>query len=227
MQRCCCLAASIAILGLAASSASADERAVYQYIVEHPSYGTIGTYTDTVEQKGDVKRIDTQLRVAVRVLGIPMHREEADRTEEWRGDHLVAFHSITVTNGNRIEVNGRAQGKDFVITSPHGTTVVPGDVYPSTPWAARWASAVPRPAVLMSTKSGDLKPVRVSETDKTVTSVDGIAMPAQHFRILTDKDQEVWLSEKGVPLRFSTVENGTPINFVLAPSTSAAIAQAH
>src|SRR5260221_211697 len=122
MQRCRCLVASVAILGLAASAARADERAVYQYLVEHPSYGTIGTYTDTVQQNGDTKRIDTQLRVAVRVLGIPMHREEADRTEEWRGDRLVSFHSVTVTNGTKIEVNGRAQGRDFVITSPQGTT---------------------------------------------------------------------------------------------------------
>jgi Family of unknown function (DUF6134) len=228
MQRCFCLVACIVMVSWASATALAAERKVYQYLVEHPSYGTIGTYTDTVEQSGDTKRIDTKLRVAVKMLGIAMHREEADRTEEWRGDRLISFHSVTVTNGTRIEVSGHAQGDEFVISTPHGTVMAPANVYPSTPWAVRAAvaAALPRSAVMMSTKTGDLKPVQSTESDQTVASVRGVAVPVRHFTIETDKHHEVWLNDAGVPLRFSTEQNGAQIEFVLAPSATASLAQA-
>src|SRR5690349_19531849 len=104
------------VLTATGGSALADVRQTYTYEVEHPQYGNIGTYTDTVTQDGDTRRIDTTLRVAVKVLGITMFREDADRSEVWRHDRLIAFDGVTVTNGKKVEVHGRAHGDGFDIT---------------------------------------------------------------------------------------------------------------
>ena len=92
------------ILGMltAAVPARAQERA-YSYSVVHPLYGTIGTFTESIARSGDTTRIDSHVRVAVRILGIVVHREEADHTEIFRGDRLVSLQSATTTNGTRID----------------------------------------------------------------------------------------------------------------------------
>src|SRR5260370_31638300 len=123
----------VAVGALVANAAAASATQPFSYAVEHPTYGDIGTYTDTIEQNGDTLRIDTQLRVAVKILGIVVHREEADRTELWRANRLVSFHSGTTTNGKPIEVSGEARDNGFVITPPSGTAGGPGERHTPDP----------------------------------------------------------------------------------------------
>src|SRR5450755_3809346 len=149
---------AVGVWSAGASLASAAQ--TYSYVVEHPTYGDIGTYADTIEKIGDTLRIDTRLRVAVKVLGIVVHREEADRTEVWRGNRLVSFHGITTTNGKTTEVNGAARDDGFVIISPAGTVVAPGTVYTSSPRSTR----LPNSGLIMSTKTGRLESVRAMGT---------------------------------------------------------------
>lgn len=207
------------IVGFTALAAGAPPSAAqsYSYAIEHPTYGDIGTYTDTIERNGDTFRIDTKLRVAVRILGIVVHREEADRTEVWRANRLVSFHGITVTNGKPIEVNGEARGNGFVITSPSGTAVAPANVYTSSPWSTR----LPSTGVMMSTKTGRIETIQALGSEQALVPVSGSEVPVEHFRIVTDKHQDVWLDHAGVPVRFRTEVAGTPINFIL---TSGAVA---
>jgi hypothetical protein len=213
-KSCGLLAWCIACLGATVAQASVPQPHTYNYTVEHPTYGTIGTFSDTVAQDGDVKRIDSRLRVAVRILGIVVHREEADRTEVWQGDRLTSFHSVTTVNGTPIEVRGEARRDGFVISSPSGTTVAPRDIFPSSPWVARFSS---EPAVMMSAKTGKVMMVRTLGGEQTSLSVRGADVPVHHFQFVTDKRQDVWLDASGVPVRFRTEESGKPIDFVLMP----------
>jgi len=64
----------------AALPAGAQER-TYSYDVVHSVYGNIGTFTESIDRNGDTTRIDTRVRVAVKILGIVAHRKESDRTE--------------------------------------------------------------------------------------------------------------------------------------------------
>ena len=211
MRRSCAL--FLAGLIAAAADAHATPTQTFTYKVEHPSYGDIGTFTDTVAQEGDLKRIDSKLRIAVRILGIVVHREEADRTEIWRGNRLTEFHSITRVNGTPIEVHGEAQGNGFVITSPAGVTVAPPDIYPSSPWVARLAPS--RAAVMMSTKTGKVMPVETQGGESEVVNLNGVNVSAAHFAFFSDKRQDVWLDRDGVPVLFRTEQSGNSIDFVL------------
>jgi Family of unknown function (DUF6134) len=218
MRKCRGFALGAIVLGCVVSgSALAANRETYTYKIEHPRFGDIGTYTDTLERDGDTLRIDTQMHAVVRILGIVVHREEANRTEFWRGDRLISFHSVTTINGQPIKVEGEATGNAFVITSPSGTVVGPANVYPSSPWTARLTgdTKIDQRDTLMSTKTGKLQTVQALGGEKAVISLNGTKLPVRHYEFLTNKRQDVWLGRNGVPVRFSTVENGTPIEFVL------------
>jgi Family of unknown function (DUF6134) len=207
----------VGVLVTGAAPASAAQ--TYSYVVEHPTYGNIGTYSDTVEQSGDTLRIETKLRVAVKILGIVVHREEADRTELWRANRLVSFHGVTTTNGKPFEVRGEAHDNGFVITSPSGTAVAPANIYTSSPWSTR----LPNTGVMMSTKTGRIETVHELGSEQTLVPVLGSEVPVRHFQIVTDKHQDVWLDRSGVPVRFRTEVAGTPIDFKLASGAVAAL----
>jgi hypothetical protein len=113
-----------------------QERA-FSYRVVHPFYGTIGTFTESIARSGSITRFDSQLRVAVRILGIVVHREEGDHTEIFRGDRLVLLQSATMANGTRLDVRGEAKGDHFVVTTSAGVVEAPADVAPSDPWLLR------------------------------------------------------------------------------------------
>ncbi|MEJ0068778.1 MAG: hypothetical protein WDO24_08700 [Pseudomonadota bacterium] len=68
--------------GLGGAHAVAAE--TYAYKVRHPFYGEIGSYTDKVDRTAGLWHIEGQLRVMVRILGIVLFREEADRSESRR-----------------------------------------------------------------------------------------------------------------------------------------------
>jgi hypothetical protein len=217
------LALAFALLGTALTAVPASAaREVYSYHVMHPRYGDIGTYTNTVERAGDEISVQTELKVAVRAVGIVVYRQEARRAEHWRNDRLVSFESVTVTNGDKLEVRGEARDNGFAITTPSGTVMAPGNVHPSNPWSAM----VLNTDMMMSTKTGRLVHVRVSGGKEEAIAVNGATKRLHQYEIIGDKRQFVWLDERGTPVAFRTEEDGSAVDFVLAQPQEAA-APAH
>lgn len=192
---------------------------VYQYRVEHPLYGDIGTYTNIVTRSGDTADVETKLHVVVKLLGIVVHRQEAERREHWQHDRLTLFRGVTETNGKPIEVEGEAEGNAFVITSPAGTVTAPADIRPTNPWSP----SVLKAEMVMSTKSGRIFPAHLNDVkDEVVETAAGKPERLRRFDVVTDKPQTVWLDDHNVPVAFRTVEDGTPIDFVLTRYPSGA-----
>lgn len=204
-------AAAVIFGGFAAATPASAAVDTYEYRVEHPTYGDIGTYVNVVRKTGDETEVSTDLRVAVKILGIVVYREEAHRSEHWRNDKLLSFESVTVSNGNKIEVHGEAQGTGFVINAPSGTITAPGNVHPSNPWSAM----VLNTNFMMSTKTGMLVSVRVSGGDLQSVAFDGQSMQLHQYDIVSDKHQIVWLDDRGLPVAFRTEQNGSLVDFVL------------
>lgn len=184
---------------------------VYEYRIEHPKYGDIGTYTNTVEQNGDSTDVRTDLRVAVRFLGFVLFRQEATRIEHWQKDRLISFTGTTETNGDKIEVRGEARGAQFVVVTPTGTYTAPANVHPSNPWSPQ----VLNTDVMMSTKTGKVENVRVIPSGEEPVTFNGVPMRLHRYEIISDKDQLVWLDDRGVTVAMRSPENGVPVDFVL------------
>lgn len=187
------------------------DRVVYEYRVEHPRYGDIGSYTNIVEQTGADFDVETKLHIAVKFLGIVMYRQDARRSEHWHGNRLVSFRGVTDTNGDKIELRGDARGDRFLIRSPWGITMAPARVHPSNPWSAM----VLNTDVMMSTKTGKIFTGRVTESSVRKAAFDGSASLLHQYEIDSDKRQFVWFDDRGAPVAFRTEENGVPIDFIL------------
>ena len=132
---------------LAAGPAVAQGSAQFTYRVNHSVFGDIGTYTNIVEPSRDGTTVKTKAHFEVKMLGVRLHREDADRTERWQGNRLVSFHGVTDKGDGPQEVKGEARGNNFVITSSQGTVSAPASIHPATwPWklaATRSPSAGP------------------------------------------------------------------------------------
>jgi hypothetical protein len=204
-------AVSLLAAALAGSTAAAAQS--YEYRVIHPTYGDIGTYTNLVERVGADTEVTSDLHVAVRFLGIVVYRQEAQRSERWHGQRLVAFDSVTVTNGERLQVHGEARDGGFAVTTPAGTVMAPAGVHPSNPWSAMVLNA----DLVMSTRTGRILPVHVSGGETEPVAIAGSTLRLHQYEIVSDKREFVWLDDNGTPVAFRTAENGTPIDFILRP----------
>jgi hypothetical protein len=194
---------------------------VLTYNVESPTYGRIGSYTNTISQNGGSADVHTDLHVAVRVVGIPMFRQDATREERWQNQRLVGFTGRTDDNGTLIVVTGQADRTGFVIrSSTEGTVTAPPHVRPSNPWA----TFLLHTDTVMSTKTGRLNRVVVTDAGEVTATFDGQRMRVHQWFIDGEKHQIVWVDARGVVVAFQTQEHGQQINFVLTNQSQIAAA---
>jgi Family of unknown function (DUF6134) len=217
MTRARAIAVAMGLSVIAGASPALAGQQVYIYSVVHPIYGEIGTFTHTIERSPEATRIDTRLRVAVRLLGLVAYREESDTTEIMRGNRLVSLQSVTDKDGRHLEVRGEAQGDQFVVNATAGTFAGPATIAPSDPWLLRRTGE----ETVVSTSTGKVVDVHISGGEYDTVSVNGAPVSARHYVVTGDKRQEVWIDSRDIPVMFRSVENGTPIDFVLQTVTAA------
>lgn len=203
------------LLGAPTASAASDS---LEYRVFHPTYGEIGTYTNVVDHHGDATDVHTTVNIRVRILGIVVYRQDAQRTEHWQGEKLLAFDGVTVTNGDRLEVHGEQRDGGFVIESPNGRVVAPGTVHTSNPWSAM----VLNTNLMMSTRTGRISEVHVTGGEVRPISMHGTTLRLHQYEIQSRQQHFVWLADDGVPVAFRTDEDGTTIDFLLKRPRQAA-----
>lgn len=213
----------VAALAWGASVAHATDR-TFEYRIQHPVFGEIGTYTNQVTASGETTEVNTTVQVAVNVAGNVIFRQDATRREQWRGDRLVAFTSLTRTNEESIEISGQARDGGFVLTTPQGVVTAPADVRPTNPWS----TAIVKADTLLAPMSGRLFKAQISDREETVRLQDGRSRKLRRYEILGDKRQVVWFDEGGVPLAFRSEEGGVNVDFVLsqAPEPPPALGKA-
>jgi Domain of unknown function (DUF6134) len=205
---CVILAAGLCAIGIQARA----NTSVYTYAVEDPSYGDIGSYTNTIERSGDRTHVETTLHVAIRLLGfVPVFTLDARRSEDWRMGRLISFNGATTTNGKTVYVSGQARDDTFVITSPAGVTVAPASVYPSN----AWSPGILKAKLIMSTKTGEVENVHITAGTKTTFTLSGRTLAVRRYMINGRKPGILWFDSRGVAIAFQVWERGRPIKFVL------------
>ncbi len=145
--------------------------------------GEIGTFTDTIERSTNVTRIDSRLRVAVTFLGIVFYRQDSDITEIMHGARLVSLRSVTNRDGVNIEVQGKAEGDQFLVNATAGTFTGPSTISPSDPWVLKGIGA----GVVVFTDTGRIIAVHVSGGDQEMVDF-GPCAPGEHERAVAGAD---------------------------------------
>ncbi len=184
---------------------------VYTYSILHPFYGHIGTLTDTINRGPEVTRIDSRLRIAVKVLGVVGYRQESDTTEIMRGDRLISLQCVTRQDGQQFELHGEASGGQFVVNGTKGQFTGPATTAPSDPWVLKDTGE----GTLVYPVTGIIARAVVSGGDRETISVNGAPASVRHFVVTGVNREDVWLDDLGIPIMFRSVEDGTAIDFVL------------
>ena len=197
---------------VAAGAAIAESPAQFTYRVNHSVFGDIGTYTNTVEPGRDGITVKTRVHFEVKMLGVRMYREDADRTERWQGNRLVSFQGVTDKGEGPKEVKGEARGNNFVITSSQGTVNAPASIHPANPWSASFV----RSNTMMRPDSGKIEQVRIGSGQETAVKIDGASVPAVKYEIDGNTKYTVWIDGRGVPVLFLVDDDTGKVTFTLA-----------
>ncbi len=186
------------------------------YRVTHSRYGDIGSYINTVEPANGGTTVLTRAHFEVKMLGIKLYNEDAQRTERWQGNRLISFNGVTNKGSQSTVVRGEARGNSFVINSPQGTITAPATVHPANPWSANFLAS----STMMRPDSGKIERVRVSGGQETVVDIDGRPVRAQKYEITGDTSYAVWLDRQGVPVMFVVDDDSGKVTFTLANCVS-------
>jgi Family of unknown function (DUF6134) len=208
--------AVIVLLGAVGSAAAAGTPFQLTYRVTHSVFGNIGTYVNTVEPANGGTTVLTRAHFDVKMLGVNLYREDAQRTEHWQGSRLISFHGVTSKGAQSTVVNGQARGNSFVITSPLGTINAPATVHPANPWSSNFLAS----DMMMRPDTGKVERVRVSGGEPAVVTIDGTAIRTQKYQVTGDTHYTVWLDQQGVPVMFVVDDQSGTVTFTLANCVS-------
>ena len=205
--------AGILLNGVPGGSAQAMAEAPRQltYDVKHSVFGDIGTYINVIEASGSMITIKTTAHFLVKALGVGLHREDAQRVEQFQGDRLVFFHGVTVKNGETTEIKGQASGNNFVITSPLGTVTAPASIKPANPWSTRSIESTE----MMRVDNGKVEKVTVSGGGQTNVSVGGASTSAREYDIAGATKYKVYIDSHDVPVMFVVDDDSGEVTFTL------------
>jgi hypothetical protein len=195
--------------GSVAAIADSPRQLVYE--VKHSVFGDIGTYTNLIETSGAIITIKTAAHFLVKALGVGLHREDAQRVEQWQGDRLLYFHGVTVKNGDTTEVKGQANGNNFVIDSPLGTITAPASIKPANPWSKRSIDST----TMMRVDTGKVEQVKVSGGGETNVSVDGASTTAREYDITGSTKYKIWFDQHDIPVMFVVDDDSGEVTFTL------------
>ncbi len=193
----------VALIGAGALAGAPEAGAetptgVFTYTIHNDRFGEVGVYTNVVRRDGASIIVENRTEIAIKLLFVTVYRFSAASTAVWRHGRIVRYHCVTVDDGRRYEVSGRADGERFVIDGAAGTVVGPAGVYPHNPWNIAILGA----RAIMSPKSGRLFPVTISGGRTEDVALAGTTTRTVSYRIDTDRRTWVWYDRDDIPVKF-------------------------
>jgi hypothetical protein len=130
-------------MSLNASQASGGVPADLAFVVVREGR-EVGTHTVRFRAEAGLLRARSEVRIVVRLAGIPVFRYSHDTEEAWRGDRLVALDSRLDNNGRPGLCEARAEAAGLRLRGTAGEALLPPIAAPLTWWrAATFAGGVP------------------------------------------------------------------------------------
>ncbi|MGJ7573010.1 DUF6134 family protein [Variovorax sp. RB2P76] len=166
----------------------------------------IGEHRFALAASGDERKLTSEARFAVKLLGVTVYRYQHNATEMWRGDCLKRLSSKTDDDGTPERVNAEAAGDNaLAVTTPKGTQSLEGCVMSF----AYWNPAIRTQDKLLNAQSGKFEAVKVSRAGNGTVEVRGQQVAATRWRIATDAQPiDVWYSQQGEWLGLDSMVSG-------------------
>ncbi len=191
--------------------AAATSRSVLRYGVRHSRYGDIGSYANTIDRGVDGTIVRNEVHLLVKILGIVLHREDADRTETWSEDRLIAFRGVTTVNGESTTISGAASDMGFAVTTSKGTVMAPADIRPSNPWSGGFRLS----NTMLRTDTGEVEKVQIGPGSPETISIGSKTIAATAYGIAATPAYKIWLDPNDAPVKFTVSDDSGLVTFTL------------
>jgi len=188
-----------------AEAATSSDPTTQLYRVTHSMFGEIGRFSQTIRAEGNQVVVESELNVRVTMLfsAIVLHEVRSSMREVWGGGKLIAYDSVTHTDGTVTALHGWAQPGSFAVSGPGGDTILPADVSPLSPWSI----SLTRARLLISPETGLPRQVAVAAATAQRLDLGNRTVIARHFVARGDEAFELWYDEHDQPVKL-TIEAG-------------------
>ena len=177
------------------------------FVINHETYGDIGTHVLKFSCRGDELIVETEVDVEVKVLFITAYERQARYREVWRGDRLVDYEARTNDGGDRYVTTAKVDGAEMVVDGVKKGVRVPLDTVSSHPWNV---DAVDRP-LIFGQRDGQLHQVRVQQAESEVVTIGGQRIEAQKYVVTGDLERELLYAPDGTWLQWRLERDGKSI----------------
>lgn len=183
--------ASAAPRGLAATACQIfppDGRADFHVI---RNQRVIGAHRISFARTGGVFAVRTDVEIEISLLGVPVYRFTHRAEEEWRDGWLHAIVSDTDDDGKAHTVRAERRDGIFQGTVNGRGFTVSGYIIPSS----LWHHDTVKVEALLDVIDARVKPIRARFVEEEPITVDGIPVPAKHYRIAGGLNRDLWYDD--------------------------------
>lgn len=171
-----------------------------------------GTHIVTFDVSGDgsfTATSDVDLKAG---LGpITVFRYALDSTEMWRDGKLVKLTGRTNDDGDKETVEAVLADGQLAIDGSGFSGNAALEIIPSSHWNRKEAYS----SKLLSTESGEVLDVSVSEIGREWVEVAGETIPATHYRLVSDITVDLWYDDQSRWVKLGFEARGQQIDYVL------------
>lgn len=177
------------------------------YVINHETYGDIGTHVLNFTCEGEDLIVETEVDVEVKVLFVTAYERRAHYREVWRGDRLIAYEAETNDGGDLYATTARIDGNDMVIDGVEKSVRAPLDTVSSHPWNIE---VVDR-ALLFGQRDGRILKVRSEAAGSETLTIGGRPIEARKYVISGDLERELLYDADGNWLQWRLDRDGKTI----------------
>ncbi|MEL6965142.1 MAG: DUF6134 family protein [Pseudomonadota bacterium] len=198
----CCLLSLGLIQGVAnACEAPASPAA---FVINHETYGDIGTHTLTFACDGDQLIVNTEVDVEVKILFVTAYERQAHYREVWQGNQLIAYEARTNDGGHHYLTQAKIDGDEIVIDGLEKGVRVPLETVPSHPWNV---DVIDRPTVF-GQRDGRVHKVYVEATEEEAVTIGDKTIVAKKYSVRGDLERELLYAPDGTWLQWRLERDG-------------------
>lgn len=160
----------------------------------------IGHHRVRFRQEGPKTTMAVEARIEITLLGFTVYRFQHSGRETWRDGNLIAFHTSTNDDGDRLAVEARRnEAGEFDVRYAGKEQVAPGRTIPSSLWHLGILQARVEDR-LLHTITGELLPMKVTGLGRReVETADGLITAEGYFvDARPDFHRELWYDEAGL-----------------------------
>jgi len=188
---CLALAALLTSTALYAGSAHADPDSKTLKFAVMRNDSQIGTNTISVARNGQETTVQIVTHVEVKIAYVTVYRFDQTDTEQWSDGHLLAMNATTDDNGTVHRTNANCRDGKVVVEGDGQIRKLAADIIP----VSLWNPVLLAQSVAFDPQDGAPVPVSVTDRGEENLVLQGHALHAHHYVLMTTFPQDLWYDE--------------------------------